>query len=139
MLRWHGTERAGAQGLPGAREARWGALSKRRKRRPNLPQSTLARARREAGLEATSASPVTSAPARARRSAAPRPPRRPRSLRSAEELTQDEIAERLANPLRQVSEAQLRAQYSYVIADLRSMGLLAAALFVLMILAALLL
>lgn len=56
-----------------------------------------------------------------------------------EELTQDEIAERLANPLRQVSEAQLRTQYSYVIADLRSMGLLAAALFVLMILAALLL
>ena len=62
-----------------------------------------------------------------------------RSLRSTEELTQDEIAERLANPVRQVSEAQLRAQYGYVVADLRSMGLLALALFVLMILAALLL
>ena len=54
-------------------------------------------------------------------------------------MTQDEIAERLANPVRQVSEAQLRAQYGYVIVDLRSMGLLALALFVLMTLAALLL
>ena len=71
----------------------------------------------------------------------PPPPtaRRARSLRAGEALTQEEIAERLANPLRQVSEGELRAQYGYVIADLRSMGLLALGLFVLMILAALLL
>ncbi len=62
-----------------------------------------------------------------------------RSLRAGEELTQEEIAEGLANPVRQVSEEELRAQYGYVIADLRSMGILALGLFVLMILAALLL
>ena len=116
-------------------------MSKRRRRQPNLPQDTLARARREAGLEAEPARAAAPRPARTRRSEEPRPatPRRVRSLRSTDELTQDEIAERLANPVRQVSEAQLRAQYGYVIADLRSMGLLALALFVLMILAALLL
>ena len=116
-------------------------MSKRRRRQPNLPQETLARARREAGLEAESAQAAPSRPARTRRSEEARPatPRRVRSLRSTEELTQDEIAERLANPVRQVSEAQLRAQYGYVIVDLRSMGLLALALFVLMTLAALLL
>ena len=111
-------------------------MSKRRRRQPNLPQETLARARREAGLEAEPAQAAPSRPARTRRSEEVRPatPRRFRSLRSTEELTQDEIAERLANPVRQVSEAQLRAQYGYVIVDLRSMGLLALALFVLMIL-----
>ena len=116
-------------------------MSKRRRRQPDLPQDTLARARREAGLEDEPAQAVAPLPARARRREEPRPatPRRVRSLRSSDELTQDEIAERLANPVRQVSEAQLRAQYGYVIADLRSMGLLALALFVLMILAALLL
>ncbi len=116
-------------------------MSKRRNRRPNLPQDTLARARREAGIEATSDPAAQPRPASARRSEGPRPtaPRRVRSLRSTDELTQDEIAERLANPVRQVSEEQLRAQYGYVIVDLRSMGLLALALFVLMILAALLL
>ena len=116
-------------------------MSKRRRRQPDLPQDTLARARREAGLEEEPAQAVAPRPARARRSEEARAvtPRRVRSLRSTDELTQDEIAERLANPVRQVSEAQLRAQYGYVIADLRSMGLLALALFVLMILAALLL
>ena len=116
-------------------------MSKRRRSQPNLPRDTLARARREAGLEEEPARPAAPRPARARRSEESRAatPRRVRSLRSTDELTQDEIAERLANPVRQVSEAQLRAQYGYVIADLRSMGLLALALFVLMILAALLL
>ncbi len=116
-------------------------MSKRRNRRPNLPQDTLARARREAGL---AEAPAAGVGRQARRRSegergAERPPRRARSLRAGDELTQDEIAERLANPMRQVSEGELRAQYGYVIADLRSMGLLALGLFVLMILAALLL
>lgn len=116
-------------------------MSRRRNRRPNLPQDTLARARREAGL---GEAPAAADGAQARRRSegergAGRPARRARSLRAGEELTQEEIAERLANPLRQVSEGELRAQYGYVIADLRSMGLLALGLFVLMILAALLL
>ncbi|MCY3717969.1 MAG: hypothetical protein OXG07_00240 [Anaerolineaceae bacterium] len=114
-------------------------MSRRRTRRPNLPQDTLARARREAGLEEAPAA----APQARRRSegerGAGRSARRARSLRAGEELTQEEIAERLANPVRQVSEGQLRAQYGYVIADLRSMGLLALGLFVLMIAAALVL
>ena len=116
-------------------------MSRRRTRRPNLPQDTLARARREVGLEEA---PAAGAGARARRrsageGSAGRPARRARSLRAGEELTQEEIAERLANPVRQVSEGQLRAQYGYVIADLRSMGALALGLFVLIILVALLL
>ena len=116
------------------------AMSRRRNRRPNLPQDTLARARREAGL---AEAPAGVGPQARRRSegerGAGRPPRRARSLRAGEELTQEEIAGRLANPVRQVSEGELRAQYGYVIADLRSMGILALGLFVLMILAALLL
>ncbi|MCE2489460.1 MAG: hypothetical protein J4G17_05740 [Anaerolineae bacterium] len=116
-------------------------MSRRRSRRPNLPQDTLARARREAGLEET---PAVGAGDRTRRGSESgggtgRAPRRVRRLRAGEELTQEEIAERLANPVRQVSEGELRAQYGYVIADLRSMGVLALGLFVLMILAALLL
>ena len=118
-------------------------MSKRRRRRPNLPQDTLTRARREAGMEEAPAAPARAGggPSVPRREAArPSPaPRRFRTLRDAEDLTQDEIAERLAHPVRQVSEEQLRAQYGYVTADLRSMGLLALGLFVLMILAALLL
>lgn len=118
-------------------------MSRRRRRRPNLPQDTLSRARREAGLDGT---PRVTAPAQggrpARRHETARSTsaaQRLRNLRAPEELTQDEIAERLARPVRQVSEEQLRAQYAYVVADLRSMGLLALGLFVLMILAALLL
>lgn len=118
-------------------------MSRRRRRRPNLPQDTLSRARQQAGLDdAPPASPPTESGVAPRRREAVRPspaPRRSRSLRATEELTQDEIAERLARPVRQVSEEQLRAQYAYVVADLRSMGLLALGLFVLMILAALLL
>ncbi len=116
-------------------------MSRRRSRRPNLPQDTLARARREAGLEDR---PAAGAGDRTRRDSEAgvvtgRAARRTRRLRAGEELTQEEIAERLANPVRQVSEEELRAQYGYVIADLRSMGVLALGLFVLMILAALLL
>lgn len=118
-------------------------MSRRRRRRPNLPQDTLSRARREAGLAET---PRVVAPAQGGRSAkrheavrTTSAAQRLRNLRAPDELTQDEIAGRLARPVRQVSEEQLRAQYAYVVADLRSMGLLALGLFVLMILAALLL
>jgi hypothetical protein len=53
-----------------------------------------------------------------------------------EELTQAEIAERLANPVRFPTVEEMRAQYLYVLGDLRSMALLAAALFVALIVAA---
>ena len=130
-------------------------MSKRRNRRtqPNLPEETLARARREAGLE-EAPEEETSAPEpeeqpvavaapeerpSARRNRDDLPPAQRRSRRrSAEpkEMTHAEVAELLANPTRQVSTDELRQQYSYVVADLRSMGLLAALLFIVMIVAA---
>ncbi|HLV33770.1 MAG TPA: hypothetical protein VKY59_01600 [Spirillospora sp.] len=124
-------------------------MSKRRSRKrtnqPNLPQETLARARREAGLEEepdeaeVAAEPL--AVVDAAQPAQPLPPVQRRKRRAGKEvdpseLTQAEIAERLANPTKTVIYEQLQAQYSYVLADLRSMGLLVGALFVLMILAA---
>jgi hypothetical protein len=123
-------------------------MSKRRSRKrtnqPNLPEETLARARREAGLEEepveaeAAAEPLAAVEAQP---AEPLPPVQRRKRRVSKEvdpseLTQAEIAERLANPTKTVTLEQLQAQYTYVLADLRSMGLLAGALFVLMILAA---
>ena len=138
-------------------------MSKRKNRKnsaPNLPQETLDRARREAGLEPMAqsaadeiaaaeaerdAEPVAVAPPRPRRTEtdSPRPaPRRSDQLPAAqqsrrrrkevayEEMTQEEVIYLLEHPTKQVDEEELRQQYSYVLADLRNMGLLAAALFV---------
>lgn len=136
------------------------SVSKRRSRKSssaNLPAETLARARREAGLEPA---PEKEAPVEAEldmvEEAVDEPvmvaatPRRTESLSSAQrrkrrrervanasELSQTEIAERLANPTRVVSTDELRQQYAYVIADLRSMGLLAGSLFAFLIVIAL--
>ncbi len=54
-------------------------------------------------------------------------------------LTTAQISELLDNPTKTVSEAEFRAQYAYVLKDLRSMGLLTAALFGLLIVLALVL
>ena len=143
-------------------------MSKRKKRRsqPNLPQETLARARREAGLEeveaaapepeeveeeedfeeeevvapvkpkAKSAAPAAQA-ARARQETLPPAQRRKRTRTlKPEEMTQVEIANLLAHPTKEVDLEKLKEQYAYVIGDLRSMGGLAAVLVVVMILAA---
>jgi hypothetical protein len=48
-------------------------------------------------------------------------------------LTTAQISELLDNPTKTVSEAEMRAQYAYVLKDLRSMGVLTAALFALLI------
>lgn len=53
-----------------------------------------------------------------------------RSSRKEEKHDISYIRNRLANPTRMVSEAQLKAEYGYVINDLRSMGILAALLIV---------
>lgn len=121
-------------------------MSKRRSRKSsaNLPAETLARARREAGLEEAPAEEEASPPeapqqpvkAAGPRRAEPLPPPQRRKRRKevdVSELSQAEIAERLAYPTRTVSEDELRQQYTYVLADLRSMGLLAAGLFALII------
>ncbi len=54
-------------------------------------------------------------------------------------LTTAQIAELLDHPTKTVTEAELRAQYAYVLKDLRSMGVLTAALFALLVALALLL
>ena len=133
-------------------------MSKRRNRSrtPNLPEETLARARQQAGLEPTeteaeeTGEPITSAPV-----TKPEPVRAQTASSSSQEretsrrenrrrenkavkytarrtkpLTSEEVAELLENPTKVVSEDELRQQYSYVLADLRSMGLLAAVLMV---------
>ena len=54
-------------------------------------------------------------------------------------FTAQDISEMLANPTKTVSEAELRAQYGFVLRDLRSMGILAGASFVFLIALAVLL
>lgn len=132
-------------------------MSKRKERRqsnrPNIPAETLRRAREEAGLdeieEAAEAEAEVEAPAEQPRRAArsstearprastPRRKQRPGKL-VYEEMTREEVAHLLHNPTRIVPESELQAQYSYVIADLRSMILLAAFLFVSLIIIAVL-
>jgi hypothetical protein len=129
---------------------------KNRSRTPNLPEETLARARQQAGLEPTepetveteeviSSAPVakpepvraqTAAPSSQIRETSRRESRRRENkavqytARKAKPLTSEEIAELLENPTKEVSEDELKQQYSYVLADLRSMGVLAAVLMI---------
>lgn len=131
-------------------------MSKRKNRNqsPNIPQSTLDRARQQLGQteEPVAAAPEAkvekAAPARVVEKAEPvvaaaRPAaeRRPRPARTGTSSTTSRsrkedkhdmsyIRQRLANPTRIVTEADLKAEYSYVITDLRTMGILAAILVV---------
>jgi hypothetical protein len=58
----------------------------------------------------------------------------PRSAAKKIEASDSELtAQRLANPTRFVSEDDMRAAYTYVIRDLRSMGVLAVGLVVLLV------
>jgi hypothetical protein len=128
-------------------------MTKRKKKRsqPNLPQETLARARREAGIENdeetedseasldVDVEPVAASPLPLPQSRPEMPSSQRRKRRReivVEELTHEEIADLLAHPTKEVTLEALKAQYSYVVADLRSMWLLAAALFIVMIAAA---
>ena len=117
-------------------------MAKRRRRKPNISQAALEQARQGSAAPA-SATPATQAdaPAPSHR------PRRRRALQSAQlERRKDQggldaeyVAELLANPTKVVSEDDLRADYGFVIRDLRNMGMLAAALFIVLICAALIL
>jgi hypothetical protein len=128
-------------------------MTKRKKKRsqPNLPQETLERARREAGIENdeetedseasldVDVEPVAASPLPLPQSRPEMPSSQRRKRRReivVEELTHEEIADLLAHPTKEVTLEALKAQYSYVVADLRSMWLLAAALFIVMIAAA---
>lgn len=139
-------------------------MSKRRKsNQPNIPEETLRRARQEAGLEPSD--PAEAAEAEAAPAAvapSPTPPPAPRAAPSArreparaaepsttarkrkrrtdkvsyEEMTHEEVLHLLDNPTKTVTEGELRAQYDYVLRDLRSMFILTVGLFVAMIVAA---
>lgn len=60
----------------------------------------------------------------------------PRREKRSEGYSAEVIAELLENPTITVTEEELRRDYSYVLADLRSMGVLAAALIVTLVLLA---
>lgn len=110
-----------------------------RKSTPNIPEETLERARQQANPEGSQ--PAARSLPVAERRAAPRrrsdsiiQPTGVRTRRNrSDELTTAMIEEALANPTKIVSEAELRADYGFVLTDLRNMGLLAAALFLTLI------
>lgn len=54
-------------------------------------------------------------------------------------LTSEDISQLLANPTKTVTESELRAQYGFVLRDLRTMGVLAGASFLFLIALAVLL
>lgn len=120
-------------------------MSKRRNR-SEVPQETIERARQQAAdapqdvPQARSSAPVqrvTERRSQRRDGLQERDLIQSRKRKAKrDEMTMEEIEELLENPTKEVSEEQLRAQYTYVAADLRSMGLLAAALMGLLVLLA---
>lgn len=125
---------------------------RRRNKKPNIPDQTLARARRQAGVDdvaeaddntdsdeqesneeasAEAATPPQSASRRRRIGAV----KLERSRRKGE-LTNEMIEEVLANPTTFVTEEQMQEEYQHVLLDLRNMGTLAAALMVLLVILA---
>lgn len=128
-------------------------MSKRKNRTssPNIPQAALDRAREQLVGEQETA-PVKSAetaPTPKPQTAAPSPTSAIRSRRQAasggaqarrtravERTDMSIVRERLDHPTRIVTEAELRQEYGYVLQDLRSMGILAAVLAVVLVLIA---
>ena len=134
-------------------------MAKRRKKRPNIPKATLDRARRQAGLTPASddetpdepeasttaddsadadsdSTSATTAPAQTSPERGTRRRLNPAQLersRRKGELNNEMIQELLANPTDYVSEEQLHEEYEHVLLDLRNMGVLAAALMVLLV------
>lgn len=131
-------------------------MAKRRRKKPNISQAVLEQARQTAAGDATAAqaSQATAEESAAADMAAGavaaetprRQRRRRRDLQAVQlERRKDEgaldaefVADLLANPTKEVSEEELRADYGFVIKDLRNMGILAAALFVALVLVSLL-
>ncbi len=126
--------------------AKGSSMSKRKNRNssPNLPESALERARQQIAEERSTTSEEPSstpnvevgfvpapkpAPARTRTNRRPgAQPIQARGGRKEDLLDPEYVRNRLENPTRTVSEAELRAEYGYVTNDLRTMGLLAAVL-----------
>lgn len=126
-------------------------MAKRRRRKPNISQTVLEQARQgvvDQGSADAAPTRESSDPAPAAGTAMPKqPPRRRRALQAAQlERRKDEgaleaeyVAELLANPTKVVTEDDLRADYGFVIKDLRNMGILAAGLFIALIIVSLVL
>lgn len=130
-------------------------MSKRKNRNsaPNLPQDTLDRARQQLGKpEGEPETAPEKAPEKVRPTASARRASSGSTRRRATGDTAIQFSQRrkkdapldpetiqymLAHPTKQVSEETLRAEYSYVLADLRSMAILAAGLMIALILVAL--
>jgi hypothetical protein len=131
-------------------------MSKRKAKkraRPNLPQSTLDRARRqvdgedvnvpaeETTQETADASVDELTQARLEQQKRIRERKRVQNkqsevARSSGELDQEYISDMLANPVKVVTEEQMHEEYGHVVVDLRNMGLLAGALLVLLVILA---
>lgn len=121
---------------------------RRKKNKPNIPQATLERAREQAGVtsdeedvveeqpEAVAVAiskPTNDAPAKPRRRRSRVSPAQLDKAKQKGDINQNMMIELLVNPTIEVTEEQLHQEYSYVLKDLRNMGLLAAALLVLLI------
>ena len=123
-------------------------MAKRRRRKPNISQSVLDQARQGAVDEGSAeVSPAAASSAAAATTMPKQPQRRRRALQSAQlerrkddgALDAEYVAELLANPTKVVTEDDLRADYGFVINDLRNMGILAACLFIALVIASLVL
>ena len=120
-------------------------MAKRRRKKPNISKAVLEQARQSVAGEETDASKVETSARETAASGAGAPRRQRRRRRDLQavqlERRKDEgaldaeyVADLLANPTKEVSEEELRADYGFVIKDLRNMGILAAALFVALVL-----
>ena len=125
-------------------------MAKRRRKKPNISQAVLEQARQGAvdqGSEDEAPAESTAPAAETAAEPTPRARRRRRDLQATQlerrkgegNLDGEYVADLLANPTKVVSEEDLRADYGFVIADLRNMGILAAVLFVALVAVALLL
>ena len=112
-------------------------MAKRRRRKPNISKAALEQARQAVGDSETESRSTADAPPKQERPPVPKPRRRRRDLQNVQlnkgqsegQLDAEYVAELLANPTKVVTEEDLRADYSFVISDLRNMGMLAAVLF----------
>lgn len=102
--------------------------------RSEKPRRVRASERRAAGGK--SSNPFNTISARERRARSGRPAASLTSLTNEKReprIDQDTLAQILSHPTREVSEEELRQTYSYVVADLRSMGILAVSLMMLLV------
>lgn len=123
-------------------------MAKRRRKKPNISKAVLEQARQgtvDQGGEDDAPAQTGAAPTDATATPPPRARRRRRDLQATQlerrkgegNLDAEYVADLLANPTKVVSEEDLRAEYGFVIKDLRNMGILAACLFVALVAVAL--